>query len=232
MAVYFVQIGTKNRKGKFREESHRVIKVPDEYNYSDVLNYFKDRYEGFEILIEHPKEMDISDRITKTEKIDKERQIYIDDDTVVNLPENIKMINELSWFPIQYTAAEKILHDEYSEHTRKAREALRALHLEISNRYEKLPYSSIGCGRRFVKEMELETSDNGTMCKKFPIRGSLFIEVAKNCGDMTMPETADPQSQTIDIEEELKKGLTVDVIPEISKNGDSQKDGEFNDIPF
>ncbi|MCL2174411.1 MAG: hypothetical protein FWB73_00045 [Treponema sp.] len=224
MGVYFVQIGTKNRKGKFREHSHSVVNVSDIFNYSDVFNYFKNRYEGLEVIIEQPKEMDISDKIVKTGEVinSKESHIFLDEDTVVALPENITMISELSWFEIEYTEDEKKLHNDYNEYLRKSRRSLQSLHKSISDRYEKLPYSSIGIATRFgSKEMELETNSVKTMCKKFPIRGKIFIEAAEKCTAITAPATDNP---SFEVGKSLNEADT--------DENYTVKDSEFGDIPF
>lgn len=176
--VYLIQVGHNSRRSAFIKLHEKVILVEDDIAYREVERHFKDKYEGFEVIV----------KAVKAEPIGDIEHHTIDDDE-----EKLRPQSCIGDFKIKYTEDEKRLHDEYTQSSRTAKTALDALHEAIRNRYKQLFYSDIDCSyyRSISREMELTTDTFETRCLKFPVKADLFIQAAKDCNN-SVPESAPP----------------------------------------
>jgi hypothetical protein len=216
--VYLIQVGRNSRRGTFNKLHEKVILVEDGSTFYEVEKHFKNKYEGFEVII----------KPIIAEPIKGIEHRVIDDEE--KTPQSC-----IGNFKIQYTEDEKRLHDEYVQFSKSATSSLNALYKAIEGRYKQLFYSDIEQSyyNSINRTMELTTDDYETRCLKFPVRADLFIEAAKDCNG-TVPEKVTP-TEFLEADTAAKAGAEVldgtfpddDLEPEIGSNAYAS-----DDVPF
>jgi hypothetical protein len=154
MKLFIVRVGRRTRNGNFEEFTSKAVCVSDDKtDWAHVRNHFKNRYEGFEVLVTEAKE-------------------------IIDITENISTSNGkagiLSDFYINYTEEEKKIYEEYCQHSEEADESLIRLHRSISKRYYELSYVSNR------QNIILDTSGGGTICRQLAIKSGDFFKVVKS----------------------------------------------------
>jgi hypothetical protein len=161
MKVFLVKIGRKTRGGNFQELYSRAVAVSDNTNANKVYEYFIPRYNGFDVQIDSVAVEEFSEVIPESSPA----------------PSAIGQ-GCIRDFKVKYTDSEEQLYKEYKELSNNADKVLRNLHDSITGRYEKLFYVST-----YRTYIELKTANDGTFCKKLPIRSNDFFKVIKDCDD-------------------------------------------------
>ena len=147
--LYLVKIGRTTRHGGFQELFSMPIQS-DSY-FSEIENYYKCKYRGFEVSIKQFEETIIEKLDTK----DREK-------------------NFITGIYVKYTDEEQRIADEYGEKNRETFYLLEKLHQMIRKRYNK--YHWVNVNEYEGRIIELETDSNSTIITKLPIYGRAFIQ--------------------------------------------------------
>jgi hypothetical protein len=161
MKIYSVRVGRYTERNDFEELLSRIVSVSYTHDFDDVNYYFKEKYEGFSVIVATINELTVEE--------------------LPELPEPKKEISCLKNFKIKYTEGEKKLHKEYVDFIQKAESSLRCLELSIEERYRELYYVNNN------HAILLETGRNGTECLQLPIKANIFIKAAESCVDGPQP---------------------------------------------